>query len=137
MSRTLVAVLFSLSVTCAFAQRESPCWKTATSDSDMNRCAASDASEAEAEMNHVYQDLLLKLKRDGKATKKLRAAQDAWIAFRKAQMEVLFPTDEYRICYVLTATAVTEARTAELRRMLKDEDCCCPGIPGPGHPFEG
>ena len=55
--------------------KENPCWETATAQSPMNRCADLDAREADADLNHVYQALLSKLKTDDKATKKLRLAQ--------------------------------------------------------------
>jgi uncharacterized protein YecT (DUF1311 family) len=100
--------------------------------SEMNRCADLDARHADADLNHVYQKLLFKLKSDENATKKLRAAQHTWIAFRDAHLQELYPAQDkqgeygsmYPMCYAQVATAMTKDRTAQLRRMLDDKDPC-------------
>ena len=100
--------------------------------SEMNRCAGADASEADAKLDHVYQRLLSKTKGDDNATKKLRAAQRAWVAFRHAQLQALFPAEDkqreygsiYPMCYAQLAAAMTKERTAQLRRMLDGKDPC-------------
>jgi uncharacterized protein YecT (DUF1311 family) len=98
----------------------------------MNRCADQDAKAADAELNRVYQELLSKSKGDASATKKLRDAQRAWIAFRDAQLEALYPAEDkqreygsiYPMCYAIVTTAMTKDRTIQLRRMLQDKDPC-------------
>ena len=100
--------------------------------SEMNRCADEDAKEAETELNRAYQDLLSKNKTDVIATKKLRTAQRAWVVFRDAQLEALYPAQDkqreygsiYPMCYAIVATAMTKERIAQLRRMLQDRDPC-------------
>ena len=100
--------------------------------SELNRCADLDARDADAELNRVYQNLLAKLKRDDTATKKLRTAQKAWLVFRDAHLQELYPAEgkqaEYGsifpMCYAQVATAMTRERTAQLRRMLDDKDPC-------------
>ena len=100
--------------------------------SEMNRCADLDARGADVDLNHVYHALLAKLKGDDNATKKLRAAQGAWLAFRDAHLQELYPAENkqaeygsvFPMCYSQVATAVTKERTAQLRRMLDDKDPC-------------
>ena len=100
--------------------------------SEMNRCADLDARTADADLNHVYQALLAKLKGDDNATKKLRAAQRAWLVFRDAHLQELYPADDkqaeygsmFPMCYSQAATAITKERTAQLRKMLDDKDPC-------------
>jgi len=100
--------------------------------SEMNRCADLDARKADADLNHVYQELLSKLKSDENATKKLRAAQRAWVAFRDAHLQEVYPAQDkqreygsmYPMCYAEIATAITKDRTAQLRRILDDKDPC-------------
>lgn len=100
--------------------------------SEMNRCADEDATWADAELNRVCQDLLSKTKGDANANKKLRDAQRAWIAFKEAELEALYPAEDkqreygsiYPMCYAKVATAMTKERTAQLRRMLQDKDPC-------------
>ena len=62
--------------------------------SEMNRCADLDTREADADLKRVYQELLAKLKNDDTATNKLRAAQRAWLAFRDAHLQELYPADD-------------------------------------------
>ena len=98
----------------------------------MSRCADLDAKEADADLNRVYQELLTKLKNDDNAMRKLRAAQRAWLAFRDAHLQELYPAKDkqaeygsiFPMCYAQIAMAMTKERTAQLRRMLEDTDPC-------------
>jgi len=100
--------------------------------SEMNRCADLDARTADADLNHVYRELLAKLKGDDNATKKLRTAQRAWLAFRDAHLQELYPAEDkqaqygsmFPMCYSQVASAMTKERTAQLRKMLDDRDPC-------------
>jgi uncharacterized protein YecT (DUF1311 family) len=111
---------------------ENPCWKTAMAQSEMNRCADLDARQADADLNRVYRELLSKLKSDDNATRKLRAAQRAWLAFRDAHLQELYPAKDkqaeygsmFPMCYAQVATAMTKERTVQLRRILDDKDPC-------------
>jgi uncharacterized protein YecT (DUF1311 family) len=130
-----IALLLLISTSVLSRSKENPCWKTAMAQSEMNRCADQDARAADAELNHVYEDLLSKTKGDANATRKLRDAQRAWVAFRDAQLEALYPAQDkqreygtiYPMCYAIVATAMTKERTAQLRRMLQDRDPCDTG----------
>jgi uncharacterized protein YecT (DUF1311 family) len=133
MNRALITASFLLIASLGLCQpTENPCWKTAMAQSEMNRCADLDAREADADLNRVYQELLAKLKNDDNATNKLRAAQRAWLAFRAAHLQELYPADDkqreygsmYPMCYAQVAAAMTKERTAQLRRMLDDKDPC-------------
>ena len=100
--------------------------------SQMNHCAGEDSSAADAELNRVYKDLLNKNKDDENASKKLREAQRAWVAFRNAELEALYPAQDkqteygsiYPMCYAIVLTKMTKERTAQLRGMLQDKDPC-------------
>jgi uncharacterized protein YecT (DUF1311 family) len=133
MNRIFITLLFALFATSGLCQStESPCWKTAMAQNEMNRCADLDARAADADLNDVYQKLLSKLKSDDNAVKKVRFAQRAWIAFRDAHLRELFPAEDkqreygsmYPMCYAQVATAMTKRRTAQLRSMLDDKDAC-------------
>jgi uncharacterized protein YecT (DUF1311 family) len=136
MNRLVPIVLLLLISTSAVSQsKENPCWKTAMAQSEMNHCAGEDARKADAELNRVYQNLLSKMKGDVSATKKVREAQRAWVAFRDAQLEALYPAENkqgeygsiYPMCYAIVVTTMTKERTAQLRRMLQDKDPCDTG----------
>jgi uncharacterized protein YecT (DUF1311 family) len=133
MSRVFVSASFLIITTFVFGQpTENPCWKTAMAQSEMNHCANLDAQAADAELNRVYGDLLSKLKSDPVATKKLRAAQRAWIVFRDAHLQELYPAEDkqreygsiFPMCYAQVNTSITKERTAQLHRMLEDKDPC-------------
>lgn len=132
-ARAFLAASFLLIATFGLGQSaDNPCWKTAMAQSEMNRCAGLDARQADAELNRVYRELLSKLKSDDNATRKLRAAQRAWLAFRDAHLQELYPaTDKqteygsmYPMCYAQVATAMTKERTVQLRGILDDKDPC-------------
>src|SRR5277367_2920950 len=121
MNRALITASCLLSSTRGLCQSsENPCWKTAMAQSEMNRCADLDARQADADLNRVYQELLSKLKNDDNATKKLRAAQRAWLAFRDAHLQELYPAKDkqvqygsiYPMCYAQVGAAMTKERTA-------------------------
>jgi uncharacterized protein YecT (DUF1311 family) len=98
----------------------------------MNHCANLDAQSADADLNRVYGELLSKLKNDSVATKKLRAAQRAWIVFRDAHLQELYPAEDkqrehgsiFPMCYAQVNAAITKERMAQLRRMPDDKDRC-------------
>src|SRR5262245_24058654 len=65
------------------APAKNPSCANAQAQSEMNQCAYDDFQKADAELNRVYQQLLLKTDRE----EKLKAAQRAWVAFRDADCE--------------------------------------------------
>ena len=129
---TILVILLAFQTPSLCQSKKSACWNTANTQFDLNRCAGADASAADAELNTVYQRLLSSLKGDEVAIGKLRAAQRAWVAFRDAQLDALFPAENkqteygsmYPMCYAGAATAMTKERTAQLRQMLEGEGPC-------------
>ena len=61
------------------------CDKEALTQTDMNLCAVDYSKKTERELEAVYKKLMKKIRPKGRA--KLRAAQNAWIAYRKMQCE--------------------------------------------------
>ncbi len=99
---------------------------------EMNECAAAEDAAADAELNHLYQMLLSEKKGDANAIKKLRAAQRAWLAFKNAHLQALFPAQNkqeygsiFPMCYMRISTAMTKERIDQFRRMLSGEDGPC------------
>lgn len=133
MSRAFIVAAFVLITTFALCQSaENACWKTATTQLEMNHCANLDANAADGDLNRVYGELLAKLKDDSVATKKLQAAQRAWRVFREARLQELYPAEDkqrehgstFPMCYAQANVTITKDRTAQLRRMLDDRDPC-------------
>lgn len=101
------------------------CFDTANTQTEINACAGEDLKRAEGEQARVYQQLLAKLQRDPVARRKVEAAQRAWIAFRDAHLEELFPQEDksfygsvYPMSFALACAEVTRQRTTMLRAIL-------------------
>lgn len=100
------------------------CWDRAMTQYAMDVCASKNAHDADAAMNAVF-DQLLKRAPDAEARKKLVAAQAAWLAFRKAEIEAKYPADDkqtygsvFPMCADLDIARLTDERTNELKEML-------------------
>jgi uncharacterized protein YecT (DUF1311 family) len=130
MIKTTVGALLLSVVTVCFAgaqETSSNCWGNAMTTDAMHRCADQDAREADTQLKKAYQLLLDKAKNQPRVVAKLKAAQRAWIAYRNAQLQAIFPSDKkqfaygsmFPICYLKIATEMTKQRTSELRRMLE------------------
>jgi uncharacterized protein YecT (DUF1311 family) len=98
--------------------KQQPCAHAQT-QSAINQCAMEEFKKADAELNKVFQQLLLKTDRQ----EKLKAAQRAWVAFRDAGCEYdaseaeggsMEPLVRYS-CYA----EATKTRTNQLRAYLK------------------
>lgn len=115
-----------------YAQKRKPadfCPRGVT-QADLNDCAAAEFRKADAELNSVYQRLLAANKDDQNFIDKLKAAQRAWLSFRDAQIETLYPAPDpqskygsvFPMCYSLAKAELTAERTKHLQRMLKGRE---------------
>ena len=59
----------------------------------MNDVACTDSRDAESKMNGAMATILEQHRTDRKFVDKLKKAQRAWLAFRQAQLEAIFPHD--------------------------------------------
>lgn len=107
-------------------RQKDPC-ANAMTQMDLNRCYCTEYTKADEELNRVYQQVLERNKDEQKLIEKLKAAQRAWVSFRDAHMESLYPeTDNpqaaygsvYRMCYCMAQTELTVERTRQLKSML-------------------
>jgi uncharacterized protein YecT (DUF1311 family) len=115
------------------------CDKTAKTQADLNECASHDDANADAELNRTYQELLKRADSDPTAVKKIEVSQQAWIAFREAQIAALYPAEDKReygtvfpMCVNLLRADLTRERTKMLKAMLKkpvEGDACATGYP--------
>jgi len=86
----------------------------------MNAQARKDFERVEAELNKIYQSLLVKLA-DTEAKNKLRESQRAWLAFRDAEAAfaagggTMAPTLRYA-----TMTELTEQRIKQLKSHFEE-----------------
>jgi uncharacterized protein YecT (DUF1311 family) len=113
------------------------CMDNATSQASMNECASNNYGAADKELNQVYQQVLAKYASDKVFIAKLRAAQKAWLAYRDAELEAMFPASDksleygsvYPMCANNALEGMTRKRIEELRTWLKgtEEGDVCAG----------
>jgi len=58
---------------------------------NLQSCYCDHAQKADAQLNDLYQQLLKKNVSDTSFIEKLKISETAWIAFRDAQIEAIFP----------------------------------------------
>jgi uncharacterized protein YecT (DUF1311 family) len=99
----------------------------AQTQSETNQKACHEAKQADAEMNQVYRQIMTEYRQDAPFGRKIKAAQRAWLAFRDAHLESLYPAENkqaaygtvYPVCRYAALAAVTRRRTAELQEWVK------------------
>jgi uncharacterized protein YecT (DUF1311 family) len=103
----------------------------------MNRVALAEYQAVDAELNRVYARIIKEYAGESAFLHKLRAAQRAWIAFRDAHVEALFPAagkeriygSIYPTCRYQALTTLTRERAKELLVWIEgvDETDACRG----------
>ena len=82
--------------------------------------------KADTQMNKTYNQVLKKYAKDKDFISKLRTAQLAWIKYRDAHLDSIYPKKDktlnygsvYPTCYSLLLTQMTELRTAQLNEWV-------------------
>ena len=132
----ITAAILCVALTSADAQKPKPRRSTepcanARTQLELNECYCNQYKKADAEMNQVYQKLISTNTDNKLFIDKLRLAQRAWVSFRDAQLDAIYPvTDDprakygsiYPMCYCMAQTELTVERTKQLQRMLKSEE---------------
>ena len=96
-------------------------------------CAA--YKKADAEMNAIYQKILNENRKDRLFVQKLRSAQRAWLMFRDAHLESIFPAADKRaaygsvqpMCHCMELEKITDERTRVLKQWVdgvEEGDVC-------------
>jgi len=113
-----------------------PCLAKATTQAEVTACAVRAIDEANAELNLVYEQLLRKHAPHKNFIKKLKLAQEAWLKFRDAHIESLYPEPDidqlraegtvYPMCKAMEIARLTAERTRSLKNILehKEGDVC-------------
>jgi len=90
----------------------------------MNACASDEAARVEAELNQVYQKLLSRVASQPEATTKIKTAERAWIAYRDAYMDAMYPAKnkqgEYGSIYPMEADLLRAKLTKRQVTALKE-----------------
>jgi uncharacterized protein YecT (DUF1311 family) len=105
-----------------------PAVAPAQSQRQMDADACAQAKAADAELNRVYKELVARTAKDAKLGDRLKTAQRAWVAFRDAQLTLLYPGDDpgqgsvAPMCACGVSQELTLDRTKQLQRMLAGEE---------------
>lgn len=125
----LATVLFAALAGCAPALADSP------PETDTAPCA--EYGKADAEMNAIYRQVLEMYKDEVEFLPSFRKAQRAWLAYRDAHLDSLYPgpATEYGsilpTCRCLTLTDLTRERTELLQKWIdgaQEGDACAGSI---------
>lgn len=120
---------YTQGVTKQTESTQNPCWQKAFTQLAMDQCAAQDFTDADAEMNRVYRQVLTKFVAEPDRVSLIRKAERAWIDFRDAEVEALYPRNEeaahgtaWRMCRPIELTRLTQEHTKALRLILKGRE---------------
>lgn len=130
------------------------CNEKAKTQTEMNACASEEAARVDAELNKVYHQLLSQAVNKDEAVAKIKTAEKAWIAYRDAYLEAMYPAKnkqaEYGSIYPmevnLLRAKLTQRQVTALRDLLQQysgeqsgtgdtvnpNDRSSPGNPGRG-----
>jgi uncharacterized protein YecT (DUF1311 family) len=90
----------------------------------MNRCASEEAKRADDELNATYRTLLSKAAAQPEAVAKIKAAERAWVAYRDAYIDAMFPAKnkqaEYGSAYPMLVNLIRAKLTRQQIAALKD-----------------
>jgi uncharacterized protein YecT (DUF1311 family) len=94
--------------------------------SELDEQACGQFHKADVAMNDAYARILKEYANDQQFIAKLKTAQQAWLAYRDAELEALYPKANkqaeygtvYPMCHCSELQFLTEARTKELKRWL-------------------
>jgi len=106
---------------------------------DLDQQSCGQFHKADASLNATYAKILKEYGKDAEFISKLKAAQRAWLAFRDAELEALFPKPDkqaeygsvYPMCRCMQLQELTQERTKNLQLWLKgipEGDVCAGSV---------
>lgn len=109
-----------------YSRQYAACSQNAQTQAAMNACAGQEFVNADSELNKIYRTLLAKTAQHPEAAAKIKSAQKAWLVFRDAYLEAMFPAadkpTEYGSMYpmqlALLRAKLTRQQTAALKDLL-------------------
>jgi uncharacterized protein YecT (DUF1311 family) len=131
--RFAAVILFCASLLPVFAQDSAAygaCNQKAKTQAEMNACANEEAMHVDAELNAVYRKILSEASTQPEAIAKIKAAESAWITYRDAYMDAMYPAKdkqgEYGSNYPLEAdllrARLTKQHLVDLRQLLRQHN---------------
>jgi uncharacterized protein YecT (DUF1311 family) len=93
------------------------CIEKAFTQSEITVCAGEEAKRSDAELNAVYQKLLLQAAGQQNAVAKITAAERAWITYRDAYIEAMLPAENKQAEYGTIHPSEVSLLRAKLTRL--------------------
>jgi uncharacterized protein YecT (DUF1311 family) len=125
-----LSVVFLLASLPGFAQDSAQyraCNEKAKTQAEMNVCASGEAARVDAELNELYRKVLAQAAKQEEAVAKIKAAERAWITYRDAYMDAMYPAKnkqaEYGSIYPMEAdllrAKLTQRQVMALKELLQ------------------
>lgn len=103
------------------------CNEKAKTQMEMNACASEEAARVDAQLNEVYRKVLAEAGKQVEAVAKIKTAERAWIAYRDAYMDAMYPAKdkqaEYGSIYPMDAdllrAKLTQRQVTALKELLQ------------------
>ena len=103
MKRSVVGlVVLVFSSTATFAQQSDElkrCMGQTETQLAINKCASDEAGRVDAELNSLYKKLLSTIAADPNAVEKIKHMERAWVSYRDAYLEAMFPARDKQAVY--------------------------------------
>lgn len=113
------------------------CLEKANTQLEINICDNHEQSLADKELNQIYQAVLKKHESNKKFIEKLKNSQRAWVKWRDAEMEAIFPEKDqpgyygssFAACWANQLALLTRERSRQLKTWLEgiEEGDICSG----------
>ena len=122
----VLPLMFLSSFSCMAQDSElfRACNEKAKSQAEINVCANEEAVRTDTELNNVYRTLLSKAGSRLEAVAKIQTAERAWIAYRNAYIDAMYPAKnkqaEYGTMYPMEVALLHAKLTGQQVAALKD-----------------
>jgi len=122
----LVLFLMLSSSLCSaqYSKQYLACSQNAQTQAAMNACAGQEFVNADSELNKIYRSLLAKTAQQPETSAKIKTAQKAWLVFRDAYLEAMYPAadkqTEYGSMYPMQLALLRAKLTRQQNVALKD-----------------
>ena len=99
-----IGIVFLVFLGCSscfaqYSEQYSNCINKAATQAGMNICASEEARSADAAVNDIYQKLLSAAADQPVRAEKIRAVERAWISYRDAYVEAMYPAKDKQAAY--------------------------------------
>ena len=123
----VLLALISFPLSSQPSRTHAACLEKGKTQAEMNACANEEAARADAELNSTYRTLLSKAAAQPEAVVKIKAAERAWIAYRDAFVDAMFPAKDKQAEYgsmfpmqvALLRAKLTQQQVAALKDLLE------------------